>query len=86
MLTRKKAIELTRQSENLVFCEIEDIAHLIQIHAELGMDEMEVFVEKAAIPKIRKVLDKKKFYSRVFEFESLQNESRLYISWISNLL
>jgi hypothetical protein len=64
---------------------VEDIAYLIQLHAELGMDEMEVFVEKDSVPKLRKALDKKKFYSKVLEFAALEHECRLYISWISNL-
>lgn len=85
MLTRKKAIALTRESEILVYSSVEDIAYLIQLHAELGMDEMEVFVEKQAIPKLKKALDKSKFYSKVLKFAALEHECRLYISWISNL-
>lgn len=86
MLTRKQAIALTRQSEYLVYSDINDIAYLIQLHAELGMDEMEIFIEKTSSKKIKKALDKKKFYSRITEFKSLQHECRLYISWMSNLL
>lgn len=85
MITRKQAIDLTRQSEYLVYSDINDIAYLIQIHAELGMDEMEIFIEKTSAKKLKKVLDKKKFYSRVTEFKSLEHECRLYISWMSNL-
>lgn len=85
MLTKKKAIAITRQSEMLVYSETEDIAQLIQLHAELGMDEMEVFVEKKSVKKLQKALNTKKFYSKAIEFESLKNECRLYVSWISNL-
>jgi len=85
MLTKKKAIALTRQSEILVYSDINDIAYLIQLHAELGMDEMEVFVEKKSVRKLTKALNKKKFYSKVTNFKSLEHECRLYVSWISNL-
>jgi hypothetical protein len=85
MISRKQAIDLTRQSEYLVYSDINDIAYLIQLHAELGMDEMEIFIEKTSVKKLKKALNKKKFYSRVTEFKSLEHECRLYISWMSNL-
>ncbi len=85
MITRKKAIELTKRAEMSVYSETEDIAQLIQLHAELGMDEMEVFVEKKSVKKLQKVLSTKNFYSKATEFKSLENECRLYISWISNI-
>lgn len=85
MLTKKQAVTITRNSELLVYSEIDDIGYLIQLHAELGMDEMEIFIEKKAYKKIKKVLDKKGFYSRTFEFKSLEHECKLYISWISSL-
>lgn len=85
MITRKQAISITRVSESYVYSEVEDIAQLIQLHAELGMDEMEVFIEKKSIKKLKKALDKKKFYSKVTTFKSLEHECRLYISWMSNL-
>ena len=86
MISRKQAIDLTRQSEYLVYSDINDIAYLIQLHAELGMDELEIFIEKKSAKKLKKALDKKKFYSRVTEFKSLEHECSLYISWMSNLL
>jgi hypothetical protein len=85
MMSKKTAIELTRFSENLVYTSTDDIAQLIQLHAQLGMSEMEVFVSKDIVKKCVKALDKKKFYSKVIEFKSLQHECRLYVSWISNL-
>lgn len=85
MLTKKKAIALTRQSESIVYSSIEDIAQLIQLHAELGMEEMEVFVEKKQLPKITRTLNKKNYYYKVTNFEALENESRLYVCWMSSL-
>jgi hypothetical protein len=85
MMSRKKAIEITREAEQTVYTSIEDIAQLIELHAKIGMSDMEVFIEKASAKKFIKVLDRKKFYSRITEFKSLEHECRLYISWISNL-
>ena len=85
MMSRKKAIQITSICENIVYTSVEDISQLIQLHAELGMSEMEVFVSKDCIKKCVSALNRKKFYSRVIEFKSLPNECRLYISWISNL-
>ena len=85
VLTRKQAIALTRESETLVYSSVEDIAYLIQIHAELGMDELEVFIEKTSIKKLKRALDKKGYYSRITEFQSLDYECRLHICWLSNL-
>lgn len=85
MITRKKAIQITKLAEVSVYSETNDIAQLIQLHAELGMDEMEVFVEKKSVKKLQKALASKKFYSRAIEFEALKNECKLYVSWISNL-
>ena len=85
MLTRKKAIAITRIGENLVYSSTDDIAQLIQIHAELGMDEMEVFITKESAKKLVKVLNKKGFYTRILKFAALEHECRLYISWMSNL-
>jgi hypothetical protein len=85
MIPKKKAIEITRDAEGSVYTTIEDIAQLIEMHAKLGMSDMEVFIEKSSAKKFMKILDKKKYYSRITEFKSLEHECRLYISWISNL-
>lgn len=85
MMTKQQAVNLTRLSENLVYTSVQDIAYLIQLHSELGMSEMEVFITKAISKKCVKVLEKKKFYCKVFEFKSLEHECKLYVSWISNL-
>jgi hypothetical protein len=82
-MNKKQAIKKTRICETLVYSRVEDIATLIDLHSQLGMDEMEVFIDKKQLNKMQKVLDKKKFYSRAIEFESLQNECRLYVSWMS---
>lgn len=85
MLTKKKAVLITEQCENLVYTNKEDLAYLLQIHAELGMSEMEVFVDKKNSQKYATAFRKKGFYARIIEFKSLKNECRLYVSWISNL-
>ena len=84
-MSRKKAIQMTRIYENIVYTSVEDIGQLIQMHVQLGMEEMEIFVSKDCVKKCVKALDKKKFYSRIIEFEALPHECRLYVSWISNL-
>ena len=85
MISKKKAIEITRDAEYSVYTTVEDIAQLIEMHAKLGMSDMEIFIEKSSAKKFMKILDKKKYYSRITEFKSLEHECRLYISWISNL-
>jgi len=84
-MTRKKAIQVTSIFENVVYTSVEDIGQLIQMHAQLGMSEMEIFVAKDCVKKCVKALDKKKFYSRITEFKSLPHECRLYVSWMSSL-
>lgn len=85
MLTRQKAINLTRDSESLVYFELEDISQLIHMHCQLGMSEMEIFIDKKSVKKITNTLNKKGFYNRIIEFEALEHEVRLYVSWISNI-
>lgn len=84
-MTRKTAIQIARQSEFLIYTTVEDIGQLIQLYAQLGFFEMEVFVTRELAKKSRKKLEKKGYYTRVTEFEALPNECRLYISWMSNL-
>lgn len=84
MLTKKKAMLLTKDSENLVYINMEGIYYLIQLHAELGISEMEIFIPKKKGHKFATVLRRKGFYCRVIEFKALEHESRLYVSWISS--
>jgi hypothetical protein len=85
MLTKKQAFQLTKQCENLVYTDKNDLAQLVQLHAELGMCEMEIFVDKKNCQKYATMLRKKGFYCRVIEFKALKHECRLYVSWISDL-
>lgn len=85
MLSKKKAIQITSQSENTVYNSKHDLAQLVQLHAELGISEMEVFVDKKNVNKYASMLRKKGYYCKVIEFASLKHECRLYVSWISNL-
>lgn len=85
MLSKKKAFQITHQSENIIYTSKRDISNLVQQHAELGLSEMEVFVDKKNAQKYASSLRKKGFYCRITEFKSLENECRLYVSWISNL-
>ena len=85
MMTKKQAVNLTKSNENLVYTTTQDIAYLIQLHSELGISELEVFIEKSIAKKCTKVLESKKFYCKIFEFKSLEHECRLYVSWISDL-
>jgi len=85
MLSKKKAIQITAQSENTVYNSKEDLAQLVQLHAELGISEMEVFVDKKNVNKYANMLRKNGYYCKIIEFKSLKHECRLYVSWISNL-
>lgn len=85
MISRKQAVQLTKQCENLVYTDKNDLAQLVQLHAELGMSEMEIFVDKKNSEKYASALRKKGFYCRVIEFKALKHECRLYVSWISDL-
>lgn len=85
MMNKKTAVKIATISENIVYTSVIDIAQLIQLHAELGMFDMEIFISKDIAKKCVKALDKKNFYSKITEFKSLPHECRLYVSWISNL-
>lgn len=85
MLSKKKAIQITNQSENIVYTSKQDLGYLVQLHAQLGMSEMEVFVDKRNVEKYASAFRKKGFYCKVIQFEALKNECRLYVSWISDL-
>lgn len=84
MLSKNKIAKLAYQSENMVYTNITDVAAAIQLHAELGQFEMEVFVDKKKAEKFASALRKKKYYCAVFNFEALKHESRLYVSWMSS--
>lgn len=83
-MNKKSIVKLTQESENLVYTSLEDVEYLIQLHAELGYYEMEAFVEKDISSKIQQSLDKRGFYCRIIKFKALQNEVRIYVSWISS--
>lgn len=85
MLSKKKAMQITVQSENRVYTSKQDLGYLVQLHAELGISEMEVFVERKNVEKHASALRKKGYYCKIIEFKALKNECRLYVSWISNL-
>jgi hypothetical protein len=84
MITKKQAMKKTRESEGLVYTNLSDIYHLIHLHATLGMDDMEVFVEKKSAGKFSNKLMSKGFYCRITPFEALEYECRLYVSWLGN--
>jgi len=84
MVSSQKMHQRSSQAESLVYTNFLDICQLIQHHADLGFFEMEVFVDKKNAEKYARKLRSKKYYCAVFHFESLKNESRLYVSWISN--
>lgn len=85
MLTKKKAMAITEQCENIIYTSIKDLSDIIHLHAGLGMSEMEVYVDKKKSQKYAESFRKKGFYCRIIEFKSLKNECRLYISWISDI-
>lgn len=85
MMSKKKAIQIATIGESSVYSSVFDISQLIQMHAELGMFEMEVFITKDCAKKCVKALDKKRFYSKITNFKALEHECRLYVSWISTL-
>jgi hypothetical protein len=85
MISKKTAIKLTRESESIVYTSKDDIAQLIYMHSQLGFSELEVFVTKELAKKCIPLLEKKGFYTRETFFKSIKDESRLHISWISNL-
>lgn len=84
MISKKKALKIARESEMLVYtCKL-DIYYLIQLHAELGFFEFEVFVTKELAKKCIPILEKRGFYARKTEFKSLESDCRLHVSWISS--
>jgi hypothetical protein len=85
MISRNAAIKLTRESETIVYTSRYDIAQLIYMHSQLGFFELEVFVTKELAKKCIPFLEKKGYYARETVFKSIKHESRLYISWMSNL-
>lgn len=85
MLTKKKAISISNESQNLVYLNLIDICQLIELHARLGMYEMEIYIEKKKSIKFASSLRKRGFYCRVLEFKALEHECKFYISWISDL-
>jgi len=85
MLSKKRALQLTNQCENIVYTSKQDLGNLVELHAQLGISEMEVFVDLKNVEKYATALRKKGFYCKVIKFQSLKNECRLYVSWISNL-
>jgi hypothetical protein len=81
MLNKKKIAARARECEGLVCTTIADVAELIEVHAELGHFEIEIFITKKLSPKIYSLLDSKGFYCRTFDFASLEHECKLYVSW-----
>lgn len=84
MLSKKRMLKLANDSGALVYTNIKSIALAIELHAQLGHFEMEIFVEKRKVEKFALSLRKKKYYCAVFHFEALKKESRLYVSWFSD--
>ena len=74
----------TQESEGLVYTSLSDLYHLIHLHATLGMDQMEVFIEKRSADRFMEKLTSKGFYCRITPFESLEHECRPYVSWLGN--
>lgn len=85
MLNKSKMLKLAYKCENIVYTDIKDIAMAIQLHAELGQFEMEIFVDKKKAQRFASRLRKKKYYCVIFNFKALENQSRLYVSWMSDL-
>lgn len=85
MITKKSAIKITRHAEQIVHSTFSSINEQIKLHALIGMSEMEIFIDKKIVKKILASLEKKKYYARITEFSCLDNDCRLYVSWMSNL-
>jgi len=84
MIGKKSAIKMSRLAEQAVYSTSADINRMIQLHAMVGMFEMEIFVNKKLAVKSVYPLEKKGFYVRITEFSALENDCRLYVSWMSN--
>jgi predicted transcriptional regulator of viral defense system len=85
MITKKSAIKMTRYAEQVVHKSSSAINEQIQLHAMIGMSEMEIFVDKKTAKKIINSLEKKGYYTRITEFSALENDCRLYVSWMSSI-
>ena len=77
-----KAIAI--QSQDVIYTNISDICMAIQLNAELGNFEMEVYVDKKKAERFANSLRRKQYSCSVFNFKVLENESRLYVYWGSN--
>ena len=84
MITKKQAMKKTQESEGLVYASLSDLYHLIHLHATLGMDDMEIFIEKKSADKFIEKLSAKGFYCKAAPFQSLEHECRLYVSWLGS--
>lgn len=84
MIGKKSAIKITRTAEQTVYKSSNEISKLIKLHAMIGMFEMEIFVDKKTAKKSSLYLQKKGFYTRITNFAALENDCRLYVSWISS--
>lgn len=83
-MNKNKMRALSIQAQDIVYTNSTDIFMAIQLNAELGNFEMEVFVEKKKAERIASSLRRKKYTCSVFNFKSLENESRLYVYWGSS--
>lgn len=85
MVSKKKAIEVTENSQRLIYTSNKDIGTLIELHAMCGYSELEIFVDKKKCKKYVEFFRKKGFYCRLIEIASLKEQCILYMSWISDL-
>jgi hypothetical protein len=84
VLNKNKMKLIALQSQDIVYTTISDVCMAIQLHAELGDFEMEVYVDKKKAERFANSLRRKKYSCSVFNFKVLENESRLYVYWGSN--
>jgi hypothetical protein len=84
MIGKKSVVKITRTAEQAVYNSASEIRNLIKLHAMIGMFEMEVFITKKIAKKASLSLQKRGFYTRITNFNSLEKDCRLYVSWISN--
>jgi hypothetical protein len=84
MIGKKSVVKITRTAEQAVYNSASEISNLIKLHAMIGMFEMEVFVTKEIAKRTSLSLQKRGFYTRITNFNSLENDCRLYVSWISS--
>lgn len=81
MLNRKRMNKNSLKSDGLVVETLTDLYDLIKKHSDLGFYELDVFVNKKISTKAYVTLYKKGYYCRVYDFQCLPNEGRLYIAW-----